>query len=77
VERGFRETRLTYGARTAPCAPRTPRSPARNCGPAYLIVYQARLIICHAALRRRNLEPARTFFTAARDAVRNSTATTP
>ncbi|MFE6904717.1 transposase [Streptomyces sp. NPDC057717] len=45
---------------------------------AYLIVYQAiRLIICHAALRGQDLDPARLSFTAARDAVRRSIVTTP
>lgn len=59
------------------CAPQTPRSPSRNWW-AYLIVYQAiRLVICHAALRGQDLDPARISFTAARDVVRNSIITTP
>jgi hypothetical protein len=45
---------------------------------AYLSVYQAiRLVICHAALRGQDLEPARISFTAARDAVQDAIAITP
>lgn len=77
VETGFREIK-TYLRGSHRALRATDPEVARQELWAYLIVYQAiRLIICHAALRGEDLEPARISFTAARDAVRNSIATTP
>ena len=75
-ETGFREIK-TYLRGSHRALRATDPEVARQELWAYLVVYQAiRLIICHAALRGANLEPARISFTAARDAVQNAITTT-
>ncbi|WP_434599795.1 IS4 family transposase [Streptomyces sp. A5-4] len=77
AETGFREIK-TYLRGSHRTLRATDPEVARQELWAYLIVYQViRLIICHAALRGENLDPARISFTAARDAVRSSISTTP
>ena len=74
-ETGFREIK-TYLRGSMRALRATDPDTARQELWAYLIVYQAiRLIICQAALAA-DLDPARISFTAARDAVQDSIATT-
>ena len=75
-ETGFREIK-TYLRGTGRALRAADPEVARQELWAYLIVYQViRHIICLTALRGENLEPARISFTAARDAVQDSIATT-
>lgn len=75
-ETGFREIK-TYLRGTRRALRAADPEVARQELWAYLIVYQViRHIICLTALRGGNLEPARISFTAARDAVQDSIATT-
>ncbi|MCX5355829.1 IS4 family transposase [Streptomyces mirabilis] len=76
-ETGFREIK-TYLRGTRRALRAADPEAARQELWAYLIVYQAiRHIICLAALRGDDLEPARISFTAARDAVQDAITITP